>query len=44
VEVSGGVLLAAESLRGDVQLIIGRPEIDAWGVLSTKALNPERPS
>jgi len=29
----------AENLRRDVQLVIGRPEIDAWGIVFT----PEGP-
>lgn len=40
VEVPGGVVFeVAENLREDVQLIIGRPEIDAWNVIFT----PEGP-
>jgi len=33
VEVSGGARFEfAENLRGDVDLIIGRPEIDSWDI------------
>lgn len=40
VEVpGGGVFEVAENLRKDVQLVIGRPEIDAWDIIFT----PEGP-
>jgi hypothetical protein len=40
VEVpGGGVFEVAENLREDVQLIIGRPEIDSWDIIFT----PEGP-
>jgi len=40
VEVPGGVVFeVAENLREDVDLIIGRPEIDAWDIVFT----PEGP-
>jgi hypothetical protein len=40
VEVPGGARFeVAENLREDVDLIIGRPEIDAWGITFT----PEGP-
>jgi len=40
VEVPGGAVFeVAENLRKDVQLIIGRPEIDAWDIVFT----PEGP-
>ena len=40
VKVPGGAVFeVAENLRKDVQLIIGRPEIDAWGIVFT----PEGP-
>jgi len=40
VEVpGGGTLEVAENLREDVNLIIGRPEIDAWNIIFT----PEGP-
>ena len=40
VEVPGEVVFeVAENLRKDVQLIIGRPEIDAWDIMFT----PEGP-
>jgi len=40
VEVPGGARFeVVENLRGDVDLIIGRPEIDAWEV----AFTPEGP-
>jgi len=36
VRVPGGAVFeVAESLRRDVELIIGRPEIDAWDTLFT---------
>lgn len=40
VEVPGRVLFdVAENLRGDVDLVIGRPEIDKWEIIFT----PEGP-
>jgi len=40
VEVPGGEMFRiAENLRGDVDLIIGRPEMDAWDIVFT----PEGP-
>jgi hypothetical protein len=40
VEVPGGAVFeVAENLRRDVDLIIGRPEIDSWNIIST----PEGP-
>jgi hypothetical protein len=40
VEVPGGAVFeVAENLRGGVDLIIGRPEIDSWGIVFT----PEGP-
>lgn len=40
IEVPGGVVLeVAENLRDDVELIIGRPEIDSWDIVFT----PEGP-
>jgi len=40
VEVPGGVVFGVvENLREDVDLIIGRPEIDAWDMVFT----PEGP-
>jgi len=40
VEVPGRVVFeAAENLREDIQLIIGRPEIDSWDIIFT----PEGP-
>ena len=40
VEVPGGAVFeVAENLRRDVQLVIGRPEIDSWDVVFT----PEGP-
>lgn len=40
VEVPGGAVFeVAENLRKGVDLIIGRPEIDAWGIVFT----PEGP-
>jgi len=40
VEVPGGTRFdVAENLRGDVELIIGRPDIDAWEIVFT----PEGP-
>lgn len=40
VEVPGGARFeAAENLRGDADLVIGRPEIDAWDIIFT----PEGP-
>jgi predicted aspartyl protease len=40
VEVPGGARFeVAENLRGDADLIIGRPEIDAWDIIFT----PEGP-
>jgi len=40
VEVPGGAVSeVAENLRKDVELIIGRPEIDAWDIIFT----PEGP-
>mgnify|MGYP001029505154 CR=1 FL=1 len=40
VEVPGRVVFeAAENLREDIQLIIGRPEMDAWDIIFT----PEGP-
>ena len=40
VEVPGGAVFeVAENLRKDVQLVIGRPEIDAWDIIFT----PEGP-
>jgi hypothetical protein len=40
VEVPGGTRLeVAENLRDDVDLIIGRPDIDAWEIVFT----PEGP-
>jgi len=40
VEVPGGARFeAAENLREDIELIIGRPEIDAWQIVFT----PEGP-
>jgi len=40
VKVPGGAVFeVAENLRKDVQLVIGRPEIDAWDVIFT----PEGP-
>jgi hypothetical protein len=40
VEVPGGAVFeVAENLRKGVDLIIGRPEIDAWGIMFT----PEGP-
>jgi len=39
-EVPGGAMFeVAENLRKDVQLVIGRPEIDAWDII----LTPEGP-
>jgi hypothetical protein len=36
VEVPGGAVFeVAENLRGGVDLIIGRPEIDSWGIAVT---------
>jgi hypothetical protein len=36
VEVPGGAMFAvAENLRKEVNLIIGRPEIDAWDIIFT---------
>ena len=44
VEVPGEVVFeVAENLRKDVQLIIGRPEIDAWDIIFTpKGPKPRR--
>ena len=40
VEVPGGAVFeVAENLRKDVDLILGRPEIDSWGIVFT----PEGP-
>jgi hypothetical protein len=40
VEVPGGARFeVAENLREDVDLVLGRPEIDAWGIIFT----PEGP-
>jgi len=40
VKVPGGVVFeVAENLRKDVQLVIGRPEIDSWDIIFT----PEGP-
>jgi len=40
VEVPGGAVFeVAENLRKDVDLILGRPEIDSWGIIFT----PEGP-
>jgi len=40
VEVpGGGVFEVTENLRKDVELVIGRPEIDAWDIVFT----PEGP-
>jgi len=37
VEVLGGAVLeVAENLRKDVDLIIGRPEIDSWDIAFTQ--------
>jgi len=36
VEVPGGARFeAAENLREDVELVIGRPEVDAWQIVFT---------
>jgi len=36
IEVPGGVVFeVAENLREDVELIIGRPEVDAWDIIFT---------
>ena len=36
IEVPGGAVFeVAENLRKDVELIIGRPEIDSWGIIFT---------
>ncbi len=36
VKVPGGAVFeVAENLRKDVKLVIGRPEIDAWGIIFT---------
>lgn len=40
VEVPGGAVFeVAENLRKNTELIIGRPEIDSWDIIST----PEGP-
>ena len=40
VKVPGGAVFeVAENLRGDIELIIGRPEVDSWDILFT----PEGP-
>jgi len=44
VKVPGGAVFeVAESLRKDVQLVIGRPEIDSWDVIFTpEGLRPRK--